>query len=302
MKISIIIPHANRKEYLRMCLKALFVQNFSKEDYQIIVVGEMPDDIEVDGGCNFVYVPVTLEEGEALCLSRFRNLGAQKAQGEVLVFLDCDILVSQNFLKNTWDELWDENKLVFVVRNNIPEGVVVDQLTDLKHIKCIKDEREIVHRLFDTDYSKIESIWMWAASHTLSMHRKEFFESGCFSEEFTGWGAEDTEFGYRLYKKGIPIVCDTKSKCYHLWHGDPVEYNKKKFDEAARNIDIFRNIHTDSVLEAMDIAKMCSSLGTGVRLNRYNINPLVYMYSLIEMFVRGFNANSTMGDDKDGSI
>lgn len=298
MKISVIIPHINRKEHLKMCLNALLQQNFTKEDFQIVVVGEMPDEIKMTEESNFLFVPVSFTEKEAFCPSLLRNMGAQKAQGEVLVFLDCDIIVSPDFLKNTWNELCHDYKLVFTLRYNIPEDVIIKNLDDLKHVKCEKDVREIVCQLFNTDYTKIKSIWMWAATHTLSLHRELFFSSGCFSEKFIGWGGEDTEFGYRLYKMGIPIVCDLNSKCYHLWHGDPLKYDKKKFSEASRNLDIIRRIHNDPILKVLDICKLCSSLKTSIRLTRLNINPLVFMLSMMEIYVRGFydnNLNSKSG-------
>ena len=71
---SIIIPTLGRSESLRDCLESLWSQ--TNQDFEIIKV---------------------TEEGE---LSKLRNFGAQQAKGEILIFIDDDVVCSPNWFRS----------------------------------------------------------------------------------------------------------------------------------------------------------------------------------------------------------
>lgn len=296
MKISVIIPHINREEVLTFCLEALKMQTFPKEDYEVVIAGSMQETEEDSFGFHLKYVPYNLEAGEKFPASKLRNLGAEKAEGDILIFLDCDIVIPPDFLAKTWETLGKERKLIFTLRKRIPENAEVKQLKDLKRIKCEKDEREQVCSLFESDYSQIKSIWLWVYSHTMCMWRDDFKKSGGFSEKFSGWGLEDTEFSYRIYKMGIPIVCDSKSKCYHLWHPDIYDGNRYKGYKA--NLEQFHSMHSESVLNGLDICAECFSPSRILKLVKLNIPPAVYLLSMFECFVRGYESCALKGEEE----
>lgn len=64
--------------------------------------------------------------------------------------------------------------------------------------------------------------WIFAYSHNISLPTADFLACGGFDENFTGWGYEDVEFGYRLYTTaGRPpgyFQFDPLAVCYHLPH------------------------------------------------------------------------------------
>ncbi|UVI29684.1 glycosyltransferase family 2 protein [Paenibacillus spongiae] len=62
---------------------------------------------------------------------------------------------------------------------------------------------------------------------------------GGYDEDFTGWGAEDTEFAFRLHKAGIKFVIDPDLTRYHQEH--PVLPTKKS--EAKKNRVLLRKKH-----------------------------------------------------------
>lgn len=41
---------------------------------------------------------------------------------------------------------------------------------------------------------------------------------GGFDEDFTGYGAEDTDFGRRLLYRRVPVVLVAGAHAYHRWH------------------------------------------------------------------------------------
>ena len=101
MKISIIIPTYNEEEYLPYLLESIKRQDFT--DYEVIIADanstdrtrEIAKDYNakiVDGGMPAVG----------------RNKGAAAAQGEFLLFLDADVIMTRGYLKSAIQEFVEE--------------------------------------------------------------------------------------------------------------------------------------------------------------------------------------------------
>jgi len=102
--LSIIIPALNEEKYLPLLLKSIKDQSFSKE-HEIIVAdaGSKDKTIEIarSFGCKVV-------KGGLPAVGR--NNGAKAAKGGLLLFLDADIILSENFLENSFSE-FEKRKL-----------------------------------------------------------------------------------------------------------------------------------------------------------------------------------------------
>lgn len=93
--ISVIIPAHNEEAYLCETLEAVNRQDY--QPYEVIVVAN---------GCSDETASLARDQCDKLLvvrakgLSRARNLGAQAARGEVLLFLDADTLLERDALAN----------------------------------------------------------------------------------------------------------------------------------------------------------------------------------------------------------
>ena len=95
MTISVIIPVYNEEQHIQACLKSLLSQ--STNPAEIIVV----DDGSTDQTANLVkQFPVTLITVDHQGPGTARNLAAKSAKGEILVFVDADMVFDKQFLKN----------------------------------------------------------------------------------------------------------------------------------------------------------------------------------------------------------
>lgn len=98
-KISIIIPTRNSQATLQVCLRGITKQVYPKDKIEIIVVDNGSTDETKIIARNFG-ARVTNINGKPPLVCQQRNAGARMAKGEWLVFLDHDMVLSQNLFKN----------------------------------------------------------------------------------------------------------------------------------------------------------------------------------------------------------
>jgi hypothetical protein len=106
VSISVIIPTHNRPQQLPRTLAALYEQDLATEDYEIIVVDDGSDP-QVQLPSAPVAIRQKLLRLEGVERSAARNAGAAAASGDVLVFIDDDIIVNRNFLSGHWQAQTD---------------------------------------------------------------------------------------------------------------------------------------------------------------------------------------------------
>lgn len=95
--LSIIIPTLNEENYLPRLLNCIKKQNF--KDYEIIIADAESEDkikeIAKDFGCKLV-------KGGLPAIGK--NAGAEISQGDLILFLDADVLLPDNFFENALKE------------------------------------------------------------------------------------------------------------------------------------------------------------------------------------------------------
>ena len=105
MILSIIIPTYNEEEYLPVLLESIKKQSFT--DYEIIIADANSTDktreIAKEYGCIVI-------DGGLPAVGR--NNGARIAQGEYLLFLDSDLELTDDYLRNVYTSLeWNTLEL-----------------------------------------------------------------------------------------------------------------------------------------------------------------------------------------------
>jgi len=100
MKLSVIIPTYNEERSVGECIDSLEKQTYP--DFEVIVV----DDGSLDGTMDILQdLKVKTQNLKVLKQDHkgpgtARNLGADEAKGDILVFVDADMTFDKNFLKN----------------------------------------------------------------------------------------------------------------------------------------------------------------------------------------------------------
>lgn len=187
MKISVIIPTYNEKEVLEDCIESLGAQTY--KDFEIVVV----DDGSTDGTADILRnLKVTLpgfqffeqkHEGPGAA----RNLGAKHAKGEILVFVDADMIFDKNFLSklvepiekgvskgtwsreenvSNWDNIWSRCW-------NINEGWEKGK----RHPKNYPDHQPVFRAILKSEFDKVGGFTPGGYNDDWSLSKKLGYEA-----------------------------------------------------------------------------------------------------------------------------
>ena len=206
MFISVVIPTYNRLPILEKCLLALENQKIYSQvnEYEVLVV----DDGSEDGTCSFLesrsdlFRHVRLLNQNHAGPGAARNKGVMEAKGEVIVFIDSDLVVKDSFLEShasSLNKAWLRrgNKICFTYGAVVNTSNFVDPTSE---------------RFKLTDLS-----WAYFATGNVAIDKNVLKDSGLFDPDFSLYGWEDLELGERLRKMGTELVRCPNAVGYH-WH------------------------------------------------------------------------------------
>ncbi len=95
--LSIIIPTLNEEKYLPLLLDSLKRQNFSDAEIIVADAGSTDATVEIAKRFNAIVVPGGLP-------AKGRNEGLKVAKGELVLFVDADVILPDTFLQHTLEE------------------------------------------------------------------------------------------------------------------------------------------------------------------------------------------------------
>ena len=206
MFISVVIPTYNRLPILQKCLAALEAQNLAPpiEGYEVVLV----DDGSTDATVHWLQqhqqaLPhVRLIEQQHGGPAEGRNRGVLAARGDVIVFIDSDLVVTSDFLlqharslTRAWQAQGDKRCFTY--------GAVINTAN-------FEDPSSERHKLRD-------SSWAYFATGNVAIDRALLEQAGLFDTSFRLYGWEDLELGERLRRLGVRLVRCPKAVGYH-WH------------------------------------------------------------------------------------
>ncbi len=109
MKVSVIVPVYNAKDYLEKCLDSLINQSY--KDIEIILVndGSTDNSLEIIKKYSKKYSNISYIDIDNHGQGYARNLGLSKATGDYIMFLDSDDYVSFDIIQKLMDNLGDSD-------------------------------------------------------------------------------------------------------------------------------------------------------------------------------------------------
>ena len=206
MFISVVIPTYNRLPILQKCLRALEAQRLEAplKGFEVVLV----DDGSTDATVAWLEAQsddlphVRLIQQDHGGPAQGRNRGVENARGDVIVFIDSDLVVTPSFLschakalEGHWQRSGHHRCFTY--------GAVINTAN-------FSEPTSEPHKLRDLS-------WAYFATGNVAIDRAVLERSGLFDTRFHLYGWEDLELGERLRLQGVELVRCPEAVGYH-WH------------------------------------------------------------------------------------
>lgn len=244
--VSVIIVSFNTKEVTLSCLDSVY--RFTKGvDFEVIVVDNGSQDGSIEAlsafeakNKNFKLIKSSTNLG----FGRANNLGAKEAEGEYLLFLNSDTLLTEDAISHSVEKIKKDKKITvystYLLNKDLsvqPSGGHFPTLTRLLTWQFFFDDLPFIGDKFtsihphtpgfffldklsgkkptSTDTPRIKTTPDWVTGAFMLIGKDRFWEVGGFDEAIFMY-TEEMELCYRLKKSGGTVVLDPDSSIIHL--------------------------------------------------------------------------------------
>ena len=196
--ISAIIPVYNSSSTFTQCLDGLFSSDYN--NYEVLVVDDQSSDSSTEIARNYPCKIIQMETNSGAATAR--NRGVTEAYGDILLFIDADIVVKPDTLTKLHKRFANSN-----------EAAIVGLLTkETKHNNFFSQfENLYTHYVF---CRKERSVAFYTS--IAAIKKKVFEKVGGFDSNYAGATIEDHEFGVRMGKLGIQPLVAHDIEVFHL--------------------------------------------------------------------------------------
>lgn len=237
MSVSVVVTTYNWPAALDRVLDSLARQ--THRDFEVIVAddGSRPETAELVAGWA-ARAPFPLQhawqDDRGFRAARVRNLGASKASGDYLVFIDGDCLTLPGFVASHAKQA-QAGWFATGRRAQVREGVTAQILERGLAPYALPRWRLIAEspRWLQTRYAQLLTLPVdgvrrskhvadvrKAESCNLALWRDDFLRVGGFDETFEGFGCEDVDLCLRLLRAGLKRKSlEHLEPVLHLYHG-----------------------------------------------------------------------------------
>jgi glycosyltransferase involved in cell wall biosynthesis len=193
-KVSFIIPALNAEKTLRLCLEAIFRQTTGSDVFEVILLDNGSTDRTVEIAKEF---GVKIIDAPGLTVAALRNLGARRAQGEILAYVDADCVIAPDWLEKALPFFNDPRVGAVGAPTLIPENATWVQRAWYLQRKGSDKAQEVE----------------WLPTENLLVRKEAFEKINGFDERLIT--CEDVDFCYRL-GKFYKIISAPQIRSVHL--------------------------------------------------------------------------------------
>lgn len=246
--VSFIVPVYNAETTIDKCLKSIFELNKCSVDYEVIVVNDASEDGTANHVAKFERYNenlVYIENDENRGISVSRNVGAEVASGDYLIFIDSDDYIEKTLLCDIekyinegvdlikWNALiTDENY------NYIKNDLDIEDSYPSKVKFDVCSGSEAFNQLFGKD-NLLSCVWCYAIKKSIF----EKFPEGRYHEDYAKM--------MLMILKAKTVVSIGKFEYYYVMTGDSVMRNKSMKKLEKKMIDILFNF--DNLIKEIEI-------------------------------------------------
>lgn len=230
--ISVVIPTYNRMDHLRRSLDSL-VEQLPIGALEVVVSDDGSSDGTRDVCRSFagrLRLRYHFQEDRGYRVATARNAGARLATAPILAFLDSGAVAGPQFAAAHlshhacvepasargaavvgYTYAYDFAGAPPAVRELLAGPAPRDIVARLGDAPQLRDSRHGELEPVGFDLGRVAAPWRFFWTVNVSLRAADFWAVGGFDEEFTGWGAEDLELGYRLHHAGVAMTMSRRA-------------------------------------------------------------------------------------------
>lgn len=235
--LSIVIPSFNRSKILDVTLACLVNQE-TQYPFEVLVADDgskEPIDKVVRRYETLLDIKYVRQKDYGYQLCAVRNLGLRTAKYEFVAILDCDMAPNPKWVESYMELLVQDDDVALIgPRKYVDTSVhdadafhkdkaLIEKLPEVrtnnnaagKDLDAISVDWRLDHFRQTEDLRLCDTPFRFFSGGNVAFARKWLERAGWFDEEFTHWGGEDNEFGYRLYRQGCFFRAVWGGMAYH---------------------------------------------------------------------------------------
>ena len=223
LKTSLIIPTYNRPEALSDCIDSVLKQTVLPDELIIVDDGNL-EEIPYEKACQNKGIHTIYYKKDTPGLTRSRNKGVELSSGDIILFLDDDVILFPDYIEQILAG-YDENTsgVGGLVEIELPKTFKnsIRRIFEIIFLISGMEEGKVLPSGFCTNYSttnrpikelkKVDFL----DGGVMSV-RSEVFEEFSFNEKYNRCGmGEDKDFSYRVAQR-YNVKINPKARLYHM--------------------------------------------------------------------------------------
>ena len=243
--VSIVIVNYNGKIHLEKCLQSLMKVNYIP--YEVILV----DNNSTDGSVELVQTKypkvkiIKLDKNYGY--AEPNNIGAKKAEGEYLLFLNNDTTVTQNFLSELISVMNQDPKIAICQSLLLKPNGEIDSSGDFVDTWG----RAYSSRNTPTGVQHI----LCARGASMMIKKDSFWDLGGFDKNFFV-SFEDVDLGLRAWIYGYKVVVVPNSIVYHIGGQTIRKISQEILFHSVKNLLLLRLVNFEISFALKSILKL----------------------------------------------
>ncbi|WP_200866884.1 glycosyltransferase family 2 protein [Sphingobium sp. Ant17] len=265
MRMSVLTIVKDRPEHLAQLIEGLGRSETLPGELLIVDMGSDPP-VEVQATPYPVHI-VRLDQA-GLPLAAARNAAAHAARGDMLLFLDVDCIPMRGLTTAMADALDGQDALICA------EALYLGP----RDARGQWDETALMSRAKPHPVRPFPAVGLREEQNAglfwsliFGIRRERFVELGGFDEGFSGYGAEDTDFGFRAKAAAMPLLFMGGTGAFHQYH-DVIDPPLQHLADIVRNARLFRKKWgmwpMEGWLDAFEKAELIARVGDSISLLR----------------------------------
>ena len=239
-KVSIIVPCYNSELTIKKCAQSILdniINTDSPELFEFIIVNDGSNDGTADIIKNIDNAKI-INHGKNQGLSAARNSGIKESNSDYIIFIDSDIILSNNWVKRIYSKIQEKKEVVGIIGKLEPEPNKKVSSLDKYLFGSYRGTKKI-------DFNSPLNYKSFVFSNTI-IKKNILDQVGNFDESLVKYGGEDTELAIRI-DKAFPVGLRkiTNIKSYHITKKTINQHINHMFEYGQNNFLKIINKHPD---------------------------------------------------------